>query len=73
MIHVIGRHVANGLVQPLMVVVVHEASDSSLELPGAVVVLEPDPVLHRAVVALDLALRHRVVGAAPGVPHLMLF
>ncbi len=58
-------------VQPLVVVVVHETSDSSVELPGAVVILEPDHVLHRAVIALDLALRHRMVRSASGVLHLM--
>jgi hypothetical protein len=35
------------------------------------VILEPDHVLHRAVIALDLALRHRMVGSASGVLHLM--
>jgi hypothetical protein len=29
-VHVIGRHVADGLAQPLVVVVIHEASDGPL-------------------------------------------
>jgi hypothetical protein len=33
MVHVIGRNVANHLVEPLVVVEVHEASNGSLELP----------------------------------------
>jgi hypothetical protein len=41
MIHGIGRRVADGLVQPLVAGVVHEASDSSLELQVAVVVTRP--------------------------------
>ena len=58
-------------VQPLVVVVVHEKSDSSVEHPGAVVILEPDHVPHRAVIAIDPALRPRMVGSASGVLHLM--
>ena len=41
MIHVVGRHVANRLVQSLVVVVGHEAGYDALQLPKAVVVLEP--------------------------------
>ena len=46
---------------PVMVVVFNELSDRLLELPRIVVVLQFDDILHRAVIALDLALGHRVV------------
>jgi hypothetical protein len=60
MVHVIGRNVANRLVDPLVVLEVHEANNGSIELPGAVMILKPHHVLHRAVIALDLTLRRRV-------------
>ena len=68
-VHVVRGHVADGFVDALEVVVIHEASDGALQLPRAVVILEPGDVLHRAVIALDLA---RIVsrglehGMAPG-------
>ena len=68
-VHVVRGHVADGLVDPLVVVVIHKASDSALQFPRAVVILEPGHVLHRAMIALDLA---RIVsrglehGMAPG-------
>ncbi len=54
-------------VESLVVVVLDKASEGPLEFPWAVVVLEAHHVLHRAVVALDLPLRHRVVGPPPRV------
>jgi len=35
-IHVVGRHVADRFVKPLVVVVLDEASEGPLQLPGAV-------------------------------------
>ncbi len=49
------------LVDTLFVVVPHETGNLALELPRRVVILQLDDVLHRPVVALDLALRHRVI------------
>ena len=44
-VHVVGRHVANGFVEPRVVVVLHEASDGALQLPGAVVIFEAHHIL----------------------------
>src|SRR5258708_35925712 len=68
----IGRsEVVEALVVTPGVVVIDELGDARFQLTGQVVVLEQDLVLHGAVVALDLALRHRVIGLAPGVRHAM--
>ena len=61
-VDVIRGYVVERLVQAPMVVVLDEACDGPLECPGAVVLLELHDVLHRPVIALDLALRHRVTG-----------
>ena len=47
-----------------VVVVLDELLDVVFELSWQVVVLQQDPVFHRAVISLDLALRHRVVRPA---------
>jgi hypothetical protein len=54
------------------VVVVDELAQARFELTGQVVVLEQDLILHRAVVAFDLALGHRVIGLAAGMRHAVL-
>jgi len=61
---------------PLAIVGVDEASDLLLQLPRGRVVLQLHSVFHRAMVALDLALRHhkstwgfREVGRPAGVLH----
>ena len=64
-----GRHVVERLVVTLVVVVGDEVPDRRLQLPWEVIVLELDHVLHRSVIALDLALRLRVVRSAAGVAH----
>ena len=45
-----------------VIVVFHEARQGALEAPRATVLLKLDDVLHRPVVAFDLALRHGVIG-----------
>ena len=60
---------ADGFVDPLLVVVRNESSEGSLQLLGALVVLESHQFPHRAVLALDLALRHRVMPPPSRVPE----
>src|SRR5258708_20342813 len=55
------RQVVQALVVSRVVVVLDELVDALLELSWQVVVLQQDPVFHRAVISLDLALGHRVV------------
>jgi hypothetical protein len=55
-----------------VIVVLNEAPDRPLELPGTVVVLQLHDVLHRAMIPLDLSLRHRVVRLAACVAEPML-
>ncbi len=52
--------IVQGFMVTLVVVVIHKTSDLSFKLCGKIVILQVHNVLHRAVVALDLALRHRV-------------
>ena len=54
------------------VVVIEELGQALFELTCQVVVLEQDLVLHGAVIALDLALGHQVIGLAAGMRHAML-
>ena len=56
-------HVVQRLVVAPVVVVIDEATDRTLQLPWAVVVVELYHILHRPVVALDLPIRRR--GATP--------
>src|ERR1700746_556600 len=58
------RQVVQALVVSTVFVVRDELLDSLFELSWQVVVLQQDPVFHRAVISLDLALRHRVVRPA---------
>jgi len=53
-----------------MIVVIDERADLPLKVARQIVVLEQDPVLHRLMPALDLALGHRVVGGAADMRHL---
>ena len=58
----VSRHqVVRALVVSRVGVVLDELLDAVFELSWQVVVLQQDPVFHRAVISLDLALRHRVV------------
>ena len=64
----VGRcEVADGLVVTLVVVVIDEGIDLSLEIAGQVVVLKQDAVLQRLVLAFDLALGLGMEGSAPDV------
>src|SRR3954467_4810140 len=63
-----GRQVADGLVVTLVVVMIDEGVDLSLEIAWQVVVLEQDAVLQRLMPALDLALGLGMEGSATNVP-----
>src|SRR5512133_3615430 len=58
------RQVVQALVVSTVVVVPDELLDAPFELSWQVVVVQQDPVFHRAMISLDLALRHRVVRPA---------
>src|SRR5262245_61273043 len=58
------RQVVQALVVSTVVVVADELLDAVFELSWQVVVVQQDPVFHRAMISLDLALRHRVVRPA---------
>src|ERR1700746_3386421 len=58
------RQVVQALVVSTVVVVADELLDALFELSWQVVVLQQDAVFHRAVISLDLALRHRVIRPA---------
>ena len=65
----VGRcQIADGLVVTLVVVMIDEGIDLSLEIAGQIVVLEQDAVLQRLVPALDLALGLGMEGGATNVP-----
>jgi len=53
--------IVQALVISTIVVVLDELADAPFELSWQIIVLEQDPIFHRAVISLDLALRHRVV------------
>src|SRR5947209_945192 len=54
------RQVVQALVVSTVVVVADELLDALFELSWQVVVVQQDPVFHRAMISLDLALRQRV-------------
>src|SRR5215831_489096 len=62
---------AGGLIRSLMVaavvVVLDELADALFKLSWQIVVFQQDPIFHRAVVSLDLALCDRVVSSAADV------
>src|SRR6516165_9811155 len=58
------RQVVQALVISTVVVVPDELLDALFELSWQVVVVQQDPVFHRAMISLDFALRHRVVRPA---------
>src|SRR5262245_57509059 len=58
------RQVVQALVVSTVVVVADELLDALFELSWQVVVVQQDPVFHRAMISLDFALRHRVVRPA---------
>src|ERR1700750_2331319 len=58
------RQVVQALVVSTVVVVADELLDALFELSWQVVVVQQDPVFHRAMISLDLSLGHRVVRPA---------
>src|SRR5260370_15848844 len=58
------RQVVQALVVSTVVVVLDELVDAMFELTWQIVVFQQDLVFHRAVISLDLTLRHRVVRPA---------
>ena len=50
-----------------VVVVVHKPDDLPLQIFRTIVILQVHHILHRAVIAFDLTLGHRVVGSTVGV------
>ena len=67
--HVSRCHVVQRFVIPMVVVVFDPLRDRLLKFPWIIVVFQLDHVLHRTVIAFDLALCHRVIGRTPGVFH----
>ena len=62
----IGRcDVLERLVVAVVVVVIHKAGDLFFQLLGVIVMLQRHQVFHGPVIALDLALGHRVIRGAP--------
>src|SRR5207244_12734389 len=61
------RQVVQALVVSTVVVVADELLDALFELSWQVVVVQQDPVFHRAMISLDLALRHRVIRPSAGI------
>jgi hypothetical protein len=63
-----GRQVSDGLMVTLVVVMIDEGVDLSLEIAWQVIVLEQDAVLQRLMPTLDLALGLGMEGSATNVP-----
>ena len=69
----IGRgDVTQRLVVAMIVLVFDKTGDFSFELPRVVVAPQRHQVFHGAVVALDLALCHRVIGSAADMPDALV-
>src|SRR5882724_10189060 len=66
------RQVVQALVVSTVVVVADELLDALFELSWQVVVVQQDPVFHRAMISLDLALRHRVIRLAADMSDAVL-
>jgi len=62
-----GRQIAEAFVVTAVLVVIDEVADLCFETARQEVDLEQDPVLHRLMPALDLALCHRMVGRSAHV------
>jgi hypothetical protein len=59
--------IVQGLVLARVVVVVHKAGDLGFKFGGEEIILQVHNVLHRTVVAFNLALGHRMVGSRAGM------
>ena len=62
-----GGEIVQGLVVTLVVVIVHKAGNFNLKLGREEIILQVHNVLHRTVVAFNLALGHRVVRGRVGM------
>lgn len=60
-VHICGGQVIQGLMVPLVVVILHKTGDLGFEFTWKEIVLQVHNVLHRAMITLDLALGHGVV------------
>ena len=65
--------VVQALVVSLVVVVLDESPDLAFEVAGQIVVFQQNPVLHRLMPALDLALGLRMERSATNMVHLVIF
>jgi len=71
-VHICRCHVVERLMYPLVVVVVYERADLSLELPGNIIVTQLDHIFCRPVIPLDLSLGLRMIRSATGVTHILV-
>ena len=71
--HVGWCDIAQRLVVSLVIVMVNPFSDGLLKRLWVVIVFKLHHVLHRTMVALDLALSLRMIGSTSGMLHLLLF
>jgi hypothetical protein len=55
----------------ILIVVLYKRLNSRFQLPGGVLVLQLHHILHRAVIAFNLALGHGMIRCTPGVTHLV--
>jgi hypothetical protein len=62
-----SRRLFPTVIRPVLVVIGDELADVQFEFAGQVIVFQQDAVFHRAVISLDLALRHRVLRPATNV------
>ena len=68
----VGRgEIVDALMIAPVIVVRDERIDLSFEVTGQIIVLEQDAVFERQMPALDLSLRHRMIGRATDMPHVL--
>ncbi len=58
--------------QPVVVVMTYEPADGFFELSGQVVMIQLHDILHRAMIALDLALSLWMIGRSTSMLHLLV-
>jgi len=68
---VCGDHVVDGLVIPLVIVIIYPLPDPFGQLGGRIVIVQKDQVLHRPMVPLDLPLGHGMIHLRPNMPDFM--
>jgi len=70
----IGRSdVIDGLMIPVIVVVIDPFPNPLVQLCGTEVVIQQDKVFHRAMIALYLPLGHGMIDSSADVPDILLF